>query len=476
MTNVSTHARAASPLKGRPGGGPRSGRVPRGALAPIRSALSLGLAVVCAVLGFASTAHAEEQPAILKAYGLDWIERVREEAWPQPKAQRPVICLLDTGVAITPDTPADNPEGPIVARLSVEDALVEGGGQSAADTAAGLGRPQGGTPLHLHGTRMAAIIAAPRNGAGTVGVLPQGRIVSIRVTLGSDAFITPAGVVAGVRRCSRWSAGNGIGVAAVVMAESGYDQRPEETSEWLRAAEHARALGAAFVAAVGNDSDATVVAPSAVPGIVPVAAGNDAGQLCPWAKHGEGTFIVGPGCSSAGWHAGSSSATAVAGAVAAAYAMRHPSSTGPQRNQFLVGPSRNPTNSALNGAGLAALLSSFVTEERVKLPEAPTGMVVIADKPSPTQEKVAAVRLWRPSVVAEMRGRRVSIARRDKRGKGILAVTMWHRGKPRTWRSSRPSRTLSLVTPRPKQRIEVWVESEHGNWRSLSTRLRVRSR
>ncbi|MBJ7481934.1 hypothetical protein, partial [Rhodococcus sp. (in: high G+C Gram-positive bacteria)] len=70
-----------------------------------------------------AVASADDQPAILKSYGLDWIERVRDEAWPQPKEKRPVICLLDTGVAITPDTPADNLLGPIVARLSVEDPM-----------------------------------------------------------------------------------------------------------------------------------------------------------------------------------------------------------------------------------------------------------------------------------------------------------------------------------------------------------------
>ena len=81
-------------------------------------AFAAGLAVA-GPAAFAGGAAAEEQPSILKAYGLDWIERVRDDAWPQPKAQRPVICLLDTGVNITPDTPADDPNGPIVARLAL---------------------------------------------------------------------------------------------------------------------------------------------------------------------------------------------------------------------------------------------------------------------------------------------------------------------------------------------------------------------
>ena len=57
----------------------------------LRSVLRLVALVVAAGVLMPAAARAEEQPAILKAYGLDWIERVRDDAWPQQRG-RPRKC------------------------------------------------------------------------------------------------------------------------------------------------------------------------------------------------------------------------------------------------------------------------------------------------------------------------------------------------------------------------------------------------
>ncbi len=59
------------------------------------------------------TATAAAESAVssqVRAAGLEWAAGVPAERLPAPDA-RPVICLIDTGVAVTPDTPADNPPG-----------------------------------------------------------------------------------------------------------------------------------------------------------------------------------------------------------------------------------------------------------------------------------------------------------------------------------------------------------------------------
>ncbi|MEH3052996.1 MAG: S8 family serine peptidase [Patulibacter minatonensis] len=243
-------------------------------------ALIVGVvASICVPVG----AGAEEQPAILKAYGLDWIERVKEEAWPQPRLERPVLCLLDTGVNITPDTPADDLNGPIVARLALD---------------GGTGTAQGDGYPYDHGTQMASIIAAPRNGWGTVGVFPQARIVSIRVTEGTEQFISPTSIRQGVRRCVQFADEIKVRLAVVTIAVTNYAQRPVDVPYWDRARQFARDSDTLVIAAAGNDADSGAVAPLAVPDILSVSAGTDSVEKCPFVAQLDQTpALRGPGCS-----------------------------------------------------------------------------------------------------------------------------------------------------------------------------------
>ena len=98
-----------------------------------------------------------------------------------------MICLFDTGVAVTPDTPATSDAGPIMAMLSVfqDDPLA--GDQTAM----------------VHATRLAAAIAAPRNGWGIVGIWPGAQIVSVKAS--ADGLFDSAAALRGITICRQWA-------------------------------------------------------------------------------------------------------------------------------------------------------------------------------------------------------------------------------------------------------------------------------
>lgn len=483
--------RAASSVAVAPG---RRRRPVLGALGRrgLRAVLAVA-ALSCGVLATAQPAAAEEQPSIVKAYGLDWIQHVREEAWPDPKERRPVICLLDTGVAVTPDTPEDNPLGPIVARLALD---------------GGTGLPQGDTWVHRHGTDMASVIAAPRNDYGTVGVFPQARIVSVRVTEGDETYIHPSDMELGVRACRQWSLDHGNHrVAVVVMAESGYDQRPADAAQWERSAQLATGMGAVFVAAAGNSAGAQLVPPLAIRDLVSVLAGADDGGLCWFAQAAPIAGLRGPGCTTsqkageAQWPAGSSAATAAVGALAAAVSTRDPSLTPSDRRRQLFDASTSVDADGgrrVDGSKVRHLFAGFDPEAPAApsldgIPGAdaggPLAGVSVTRGPqgtaSPPAESPAGrpanppvraerlVRLWRPSVTARWRSGRLYVRRLDRPAVGSLQVAIYGgSGRPvvRTLRGN----SGTYKTARVPKRVEAWaVGGTSVEWRSLSRRAKV---
>lgn len=393
-----------------------------------------------------ASAQADEQPAILKAYDLDWIERVRDDAWPQPKAERPVICLLDTGVDITPDTPADNPDGPIVARLALD---------------GGTGTAQGTSWEHQHGTQMASIIAAPRNGYGTVGVFPQARIVSIRVTDSKqdEVYITPQLVARGARRCANWAEEHTSRLAAAVVAESNYSQREADAVLWNDAATRVGVVNGVVVAAVGNDASAITLPPMASPRVVPVIAGDAGGLLCAFSPVSVAAVsFVAPGCQADPWPSGSSQASAVGGAIISAFLTRNPGATTDDALAALI----RANSRQFSGASWRPQMAPFIADT-IGSPEMPeAGEVAGSQTPAEAQE----VRLWRPRVVARFIRGRLRVERRDGRGGQMHVLAL---GSESTTRKRR----LSLkLTRRPKY-VSVWVTGTASNWRSLTRRQPV---
>src|SRR4051812_49923891 len=132
-----------------------------------RSALAVAGAAAAAALAAPTPALAAESAmptAQAKAYGMDWVPYIDPADLP-PVEQRKVICLVDSGVEVNPDLPADRPEGPIVARQST-------------DGTSGL---PGDKPEHAHGTSMASLAGAVAGkDRGTAGGGPAVGGLSLR--------------------------------------------------------------------------------------------------------------------------------------------------------------------------------------------------------------------------------------------------------------------------------------------------------
>ncbi|MBO9531843.1 MAG: S8/S53 family peptidase [Solirubrobacteraceae bacterium] len=415
-------------------------------------------AVVALTAGGAlpAAAGAEEQPAILKAYGLDWIERVRDDAWPQPKAQRPVICLLDTGVNVTPDTPADDPDGPIVARLALD---------------GGTGVAQGTEWQHEHGTQMASIIAAPRNGYGTVGVFPQARIVSIRVTEGTETFIRPEAVYLGVRACVQFAHAADVRTAVVAIPESSYDQRAIDLEQWQSAEALASREGASIVAAAGNEPSAEPVAPFAVPGALVISAGSETGFACSFvAGVDQATALRGPGCfPSRSWPAGSSAATVATAALLAAVITRTPQLTSAEALSVLRA-------SAVPGAdGLPRLDGVAIGRGFPVAGSSEAGPTLVSTAVQGPQSDSSRQLLWRPRVRVSWSRGHLRVRRLDRHRRGRIVVEISIRGGGRRTREARHAASSFRFRVSKPGFVRVWIVSpDPGRWRSLTVRSAVR--
>src|SRR3954467_11730574 len=204
-----------------------------------RSALAVAGAAAAAGLAAPPPARAAESAmptAQAKAYGMDWVPYIDPADLP-PVEQRKVICLVDSGVEVNPDLPADRPEGPIVARQST-------------DGTSGL---PGDKPEHAHGTSMASLAGAVGgNDGGTVGAWPAVRILSMRALAYDRTSFAAGDWRRGVQECSTRAAG---GWPVVTISLSLGSNRPMDERERALLAEYvARAhnQGINVLAAAGN--------------------------------------------------------------------------------------------------------------------------------------------------------------------------------------------------------------------------------
>lgn len=292
-------------------------------------ALAAALAAVTASSAGAESAATPQT----RSAGVDWIQGVPAERWPAP-ADRRAICLIDTGVAVTPDTPADNPDGPIVARLSITDG--EPGTPAAQD------------PNGMHGTMLAAAMAAPRNGWGIVGVWPGARIISVRASMPTGGILDQS-ILTAVIKCRNWAFQNGLTIAVVNLSLGTSTPASSVTDQLMeaRVSEMQELSKASFVGSAGNDSGTTMW-PASVKGILAVAATDLGGGWCPSASRDWRTVLAAPGCggmtgpnlvdgSEGTWEGGSSNAAAMVSATIAALRSLRPDATREQVEQWVTG-------------------------------------------------------------------------------------------------------------------------------------------
>ncbi len=116
-----------------------------------------------------------------------------------------------------------------------------------------------------HGTHVAGIIAAEKNGMGVVGVAPEAELYAVKV-LDGGGFGTEAWIIAGIE----WAVSNGVDV--INMSLSG----PDRQGMW-EACERAHSAGILLVAAGGNSlaGGGPVLYPAAYDSVIGVT-GTDA--------------------------------------------------------------------------------------------------------------------------------------------------------------------------------------------------------
>src|SRR4051794_40042812 len=233
----------------------------------LRTLLTTGAALLgCAVVVSPSrAAETAAPPAHLQAYNLAWLNYIDPQDLPPT---RYAVCIVDSGVAITPDTPPDDPNGPILRRLATD---------------GGSGEPQGTAEEQLHGTRMAMAAVAPQNDWGTIGTWTGGRVISVRAMVEGETTFRPEAYERGITRCLE--AASVYPIAAISLSFGCADclRTSEALAELEERIATAHKHGISIVAAAGNTQGESTHYPAAAAGVLAVGAGDAMSRPCPYA-------------------------------------------------------------------------------------------------------------------------------------------------------------------------------------------------
>ena len=333
------------------------------------------LAAVIAALVGARPAAATESPAPprhLSAYGLDWLSYVTPQDLPPT---RYAVCIVDSGTLVTPDTPADNPAGPILERLAVD---------------GGEGTPQGNAPEQLHGTRMAMNAVAGPNDWGTLGAVPWVRVVSVRAQIDNELGFRGSAYRLGLVKCQAAAGRHPIATASLSFGCTCVIDADESAALTDRV-KRLRDVGVSVVAAAGNTAGGNTEVPANSPGVVAVAGGGLTRQLCGYSSFDARVSVIGPACPIDGADpltgnptlddtGGSSSATVVTATLLAALRTLRPDATADQVEQWIRDSARTVDgHRVLDGeaAARSAGLGPIVDRARAATP-------AVTATPSPT--------------------------------------------------------------------------------------------
>jgi hypothetical protein len=436
---------------------------------------------VC-VAGLApGAALADESPAPPRhaaPYGLHWLAYIAPEDLPPTRA---AVCFVDSGLAVTPDTPADDPNGPVVKRLAVD---------------GGPGEPQGTAPEQLHGTRMAASAIAPANGWGTVGIWPAGRVVSVRAMVAGETEFRADAWRRGVDECLQEHSGNTMLAAINFSLGSEREITGDEAARLADriAAAHSREIS--VLGSAGNSPGVGTGAPANFAGVLAVAGGATTGALCVEASYDERVAVLGPACPvdqadpltgrpEYTLGGGSSTASALTATLLAALRTLRPDATRAQAEAWVSRSARQVEGRpVLDGeaAARAAGLGSLVDRARARMattsstastpPPGPT--VVPGTKPASARPADEIPRLPRPVLFDARWTRRRLIIRVKNRPPGArLRVWAGYAARREFTDARRVQRvrTASMVTVelrRRPQRVELAFVSPTGGDRESS--------
>jgi hypothetical protein len=386
-----------------------------------------------ALIGPAAVAASAEtvftsQAAATNATANPWI------TWP---AGPPAVCIVDTGVNLTPDT-----NSVVAARLAVD-----GGRGDDVDP-------------DSHGTLMAMMAAAPYNGWGMVGAAPV-RVVSVRAERPGIRGFYFDDWRAGVRLCRLNSDAYNIKVISLSLGAQ-VQPTPTEQAQLESAVQSALANGLDVVAAAGNHPGPPDSPASYAP-IFAVGATDTDGALCSFAASGAAVDLYAPACpddvampatGDDAWASGSSEATAFAAAILAQLRALRPDLAPAQAEALLTTTAASgaagrflDVAGAFNTAGLAAQLA----QGAAAAPRIPTEASGGATAPTRSAMPMGP------------------LARHGGEGKGTTARTL---PRPRaSWSLRRGVLALTLRN-RPRNTVVRVVLYERRKGRSMSARTR----
>jgi len=369
-------------------------RRPEGAPGPrarpgARACLAAALAAAATLAAAAApAAHAaDDEPA-------QWQLDARAEALTQAPApaDRPVICVVDTGVNLTPDLD-------VVSRVALD-------GGSPDDITAQPGATG-------HGTTVAHMAAGKVNGWGGAGAFPHARIASVRIFSEPGKGIPWQRYIRGLDECRLVTPKPVV----TVLSLGGPEANAEEAAELAAKIEWTRDRhDMSVVAAAGNGGGQTDM-PARLTPAVGVTGGTSAGGLCSFSARGENIDLMAPGCDldQGAWDGrmarinGTSFAAPLVAGVLAALRAYQPELTAVQAEQLLTRTARPgrfaqiDVAAALRAAGPAAAAVADAYRPPTAPNETPTPAAGGGDETSPerpTTTSAGGTPPSSPSVVA----------------------------------------------------------------------------
>ncbi|MGI8595527.1 MAG: S8 family serine peptidase, partial [Solirubrobacteraceae bacterium] len=147
-----------------------------------------------------------------------------------------------------------------------------------------------------HGTLMAMVAGAPRNGFGMVGTWSQLKLVGVRASNKGEDDFPFTRYRTGIQKC-RELRQDGHPIKVIELALGGSEAPGDSDLARLEdTIDQARADGINVIGAAGNDGDGSVIYPARVDEVLAVGASEGDGDFCDFSNRGEGLDLKAPGC------------------------------------------------------------------------------------------------------------------------------------------------------------------------------------
>lgn len=319
------------------------------------------------------------------------------KAWRWGKGEGVTVAVLDTGV--------DGRHRDLIGQVT-----------NGPDYTGRTRRP-GGRYWGGHGTAMAGIIAGHGNGpaasAGIMGIAPQAKILSIRVTWENDDPLRRSGALDGrnrdaVARGIRYAVDQGADI--INMSLGGGRSYYNGSSSEEAAIKYALSKGVVLIASAGNDGTGANRKnfPAAYPGVIAVGAVDRRLQTWPETNRNSYVSVCAPGVdiiSTAPGNryvlgTGTSPSSAIVAGVAALIRSRYPQLTPEQVRQALIRGSIPRAGTGVCARSLDAVRAVYAAHQINKTAHgatpAPTGGATSTPAPAaePASAEEPGVVLW----------------------------------------------------------------------------------